>query len=92
MVQDNRKKMVKKQIARMTDYRNVFGSQQGERVLLNMMDRHYVRGPTVNKNYNPHETFYKEGQRNVVLEILAKLKLDPEEFRRRMEQEDKIDE
>jgi len=69
-------KFQKKELANITDYRNVFGTKQGKRVLYDLMMHHFVMGHTFNPA-NSQETAFNEGQRNVVLRLMAKLKIDP---------------
>lgn len=62
-----------------TDYKTVFGTDQGRRVLYDMMKTHHIVSPSHVKG-NTDETSYNEGQRMVVLRILTLLKYNIDKF------------
>jgi len=57
------------------DYREVFGHGAGQRVLYDLIARHFVLGST----FSPEPTImaHQEGQRQVVLEILRYMQMHP---------------
>lgn len=65
----------KRQVDRVVDYREVFGSDTGKRVLYDLIKQHNVLQSTFDPNPNLHA--FKEGERNTVLRILTLLKIDP---------------
>lgn len=65
--------------ARIATYHQVFNSPQGKRVLLDLMNQHYVLRSTIVKD-DFVSLEYQEGQRAVVLRILALLKINPNEM------------
>lgn len=63
-------------------YQKVFTSPEGERVLHDMMKAH---GMLQSHPANPQEMALKEGERLVILRILALLKTDPKKLLERIE-------
>ena len=64
--------------ARIQDYRTVFGTEAGKRVLGDMASRHwYFRG-----TLHPEALVmaHREGERNAILEILRYLELKPDDL------------
>lgn len=68
--------MAKRQVARVMDYKRAFASEQGMRVLYDMMSSHHVLGSTYVKG-DALDMAFREGQRQVVLRILTIMKTDP---------------
>lgn len=60
------------------DYRSTFKSEEGERVLRDMMANHHIFSGTFDKD--PMVMAYREGERSVVMSLLDKLRVDPEKF------------
>ena len=71
---------------RVRDYRIVFGSVEGQRVLNDLVARGWVLSGTLHEN--PQITAHREGERNMVLEILRVLQLKPEDVRELVEDVD----
>jgi hypothetical protein len=69
------KKSPHKQVAKIIDYKGAFGTEQGQRVLHDLCKTCGLLITSFDEN--PHMMAFKEGQRNVVLHILNKLKMDP---------------
>jgi len=57
-------------------YRNCFNSKDGKEVLLDLMRTHHILDSTYKPN-DHIETIRREGERNVVLRILAFLHIKP---------------
>jgi len=74
------KKTAYRQVDRVIDYKEVFGSSAGKSVLYDMMRAGNVLQSSFDKN--PQEMAFNEGQRNMVLRILTILKTDPLELRK----------
>ena len=55
-------------------YKRLFSSEDGSRVLQDLMIAHYMMGNTMSSD--THITAFNEGQRNVVLRILKLVKED----------------
>lgn len=68
----------KKKLDQVANYQFVFNSEEGKKVLYDMMKTHYVIGSTFSKD--PYEMALKEGERNTVLRILSILKIDPQKL------------
>ena len=71
-------KQAKRSLAKLADYRETFATDQGKRVLWDMMKqfmmtRSFVPGDS-------YATHFNEGQREVLLHILNKLKTDPKKL------------
>lgn len=64
----------KRYLGSIEDYKIVFESEHGKRVLYDLMQKHNVLKSTFSEN--PHEMAYKEGQRKVILDILSTIKFD----------------
>ena len=60
---------------RLADYRAAFGSGEGQRVLHDLIARHFVLGPTFAAD--GITMAYREGQRDVVLHILRYMQMTP---------------
>jgi hypothetical protein len=69
--------LVEKKVARTMDYKRTFTSEQGKRVLQDLIFAHNVMTPTYVRG-DAIEMAYKEGARNVVLRILTILETDEE--------------
>jgi hypothetical protein len=82
---DIENKGIKKAVARTRDYKTVFSTDAGKRVLHDMMQAHRVLSSTFVKG-DPDSTILHEGERNVVLRILAILKTSPEDMHRMLEE------
>jgi len=65
-------------------YKRLFTTEDGKRVLADLMKAHKVMSSTFSKD--PYETALNEGERNVVLRILKHLHFDMEQFEQRIEQ------
>lgn len=63
---------------RLMDYRVVFGSEEGKRVLYDLIARHYVLGTTFSGEQLTMA--YCEGQREVVLHILRYMQMTPKDI------------
>lgn len=68
----------KKKLDQVANYQFVFNSEEGKKVLYDMMKTHYVIGSTFSKD--PYEMALKEGERNTVLRVLSILKIDPQKL------------
>jgi hypothetical protein len=72
-------KKYRKPLDRIIHYKAVFGSEEGKKVLYDLMKAHHVMSPVMVKG-DPYDTAFMEGERNVVLRIISLLKLDPEKI------------
>ena len=68
----------KKKLDQVASYQVVFNSEEGKKVLYDMMKVHHVFGSTFSKD--PYETALKEGERNTVLRILSILQIDSQKL------------
>jgi len=67
------------------DYRKVFQSPEGERVLRDLMKQFHAMGTTYFQG-DTHQTAFREGQRNVFLHIVNELNYDYEALEQRLQQ------
>lgn len=67
------------------DYKNVFGTKQGERVLYDIMKGAHIIEPSYVKG-DPHETSFREGERNMALRIFTHLNMDVDQLKKRIEE------
>lgn len=65
-------------------YKNIFESPEGQVVLLDLMRTHNVMNTTIGED--SHKTYFKEGERNVVLRIMTILKWDMQILEERIKQ------
>lgn len=65
----------KKKLDQVASYQSIFSTEDGKKVLYDLMKVHNVMGSTFSNNSN--EMILKEGERNVVLRIMHILKIDP---------------
>lgn len=90
MIEDKEKEGARqradKQIALVKDYKALFGSVIGKRVLADLIDAHYVLRPMFHET-NQHITSVREGERNAVLRILSKLAMNPTKMRAYVEEQ-----
>ena len=70
---DHNKEIEKKLKRLKEDYKIIFGSEEGQRVLEDISIRCHERTTTFSKE-NSHETAFLEGQRSILLFIKAMLK------------------
>jgi hypothetical protein len=75
-------KIYRKQVDRVRTYRTVFNSEDGKKVLHDLMRTHHVIGGLPAKD--PYEMYRAEGERNVVLRILSLLNIDPIQFEKHL--------
>ena len=78
------KKRSRKPVDRALSYQALFSSDDGQKVLWDLMHNHHMIGSTFSKD--PYEMALKEGERNVVLRILQILKIDVATLAKRIEE------
>ena len=79
-----RKKTANKKLDVTSDYKTVFDSEAGKRVLWDILRNSYVLGSVYCDN--PHETALREGQRNSALRILSILQTDEKKLLEQIEE------
>lgn len=79
-----RTKSLELRVARIMDYKRVFSSEQGKRVLHDLMHSHYVMRNTFDRKLSSDEHFFREGQRAVVLRILSAVDKNENDMKRLM--------
>ena len=72
-------------LAKVEDYQRTFKGPHGERVLLDLIATHFIMHPLPK---DPNERDRAEGERNVVLRILSKLKVDPSKVQKLIQEAD----
>ena len=75
-----------RKFAQLVDYKKTFGSEQGKRVLYDMMNAHFMMAPTNPRTSDPYEMAFNEGQRFVLLRIMTMLKVNPERMNQLIEE------
>lgn len=78
---DEQKELIRRQEAKIQDYKKLFGSDRGKRVLHDMMLANYVLNPTWSASTTPHEMAMREGARSVIIKILTIMEVDPTKLR-----------
>lgn len=61
-------------------YKEVFGSEDGKRILHELMNRFYITKPTISKGDVEQDYLLREGMRQVVLYIMANVNYDVETY------------
>jgi hypothetical protein len=61
-------------LATVSDYQKVFNSVEGRRVLRHLMKVHGFMQTSYNDN--PYATAFNEGARNVIIQVMNKVRLD----------------
>lgn len=84
------KEKARRRIATLEDYKHVFMTPRGQKVLWDLMKEHFIISPTFHEN--AMEMAYREGQRNTILRILALLKIDTKKLLDKVEEEQRIEE
>lgn len=85
---EEQNKIAKKQIATIADYKKVFGTDQGKRVLAHIckechiLDSHYL---------DPNQSQFRDGERSFAVKILNILKYDVRQLLDLLEKEEKSD-
>lgn len=74
-----------KQLDRIILYKAAFGTEEGKKVLYDLMINHHMINPVMVKG-DPYDTAFKEGERNVILRIISILKIDPVELLKKIEE------
>lgn len=64
----------KRQHAKLVDYKTTFNSEAGKKVLIDLINAHWMTRPTFHESAT--EMAFREGERNVVLRILHMLNVD----------------
>jgi hypothetical protein len=67
------------------DYKRIFTSTSGKRVLKDMMNTHNFLTSSFSAG-DTNETFFREGERNVILRILNLLHIDTDEMLKQIEE------
>jgi hypothetical protein len=67
-------------------YKRVFGTDDGKRVLNDLIKQYYLMVPTFGRVFNSELMLVREGQRSVILSILRSVNIDVSKLRDRMEQ------
>ena len=73
-----------KQLDAITHLQAVFNTDDGQKVLYELMKSAHILNSTYDPN--PYEMAYREGERSVVLRILKTLNVDPAELLKRIKQ------
>lgn len=80
----NDKELLKRKVALTMDYKRAFGSEQGKRVLRELMRTHHVMGNSFTGDVN--DMIFREGERSVVLRILKILDTDETRMQKLIEE------
>jgi len=83
-------KKVPRTLAIVADYKRVFETAAGRRVLRRMMKESGMKEPSYVRG-DPHGTSFNEGRRSVVIDILNKLKMDLESLEKQLLQNEEDD-
>ncbi len=78
----------KKYLVKVSDYKSVFNSATGKRVLEDLCRNHFVFSTSFVKG-DQYESARREGERLVILRILSHLKIDLLKLEKLIEQEQK---
>jgi len=82
-------KQEKEIISLSATYKSFFSGPEGRKILEDMMDKFHVR--SVAKGTDPYDTYFKDGQRSVVMHIMGHLNMNADKWRRILTQNDGAD-
>lgn len=85
MVANISKKVVHKQLKKISEYKQVFLSPVGRHVLFDLMKAHHIMNTCFVAN-DPYMSALREGERNVVLRILTIMGQDEDNLQKLMEE------
>lgn len=71
-------------VTRIAKYRDVFSTEAGKWVLLDLMRAHGILNSSADND--PHMTYFREGARSVVVRILRTLQVDEQELIKQLEE------
>lgn len=83
----SKRKTQKRKLVTVAMYKQLFNSPEGKVVLLDLMRVHYMITSTFDSD--PALAAMREGERNVVLRILAMMKVDTAELFKQIEEAEK---
>lgn len=86
MTKEQKEKLVARKTAKAIDYKRVFGTEQGKRVLFDMMKAGHMLDSTMSRGATSHDLAFREGERNFVLRVMTILKTDPEKLKQQIEE------
>jgi hypothetical protein len=84
-VDSTTKKAASRQVKTVEAYHTIFSSPDGEMVLNDLINKHWVLKSTNSSGASDSEVIFREGERNVVLRILSILKTSPAKLRERID-------
>lgn len=88
MAKTRERKKADRGVAVVESYQRVFNGPEGQAVLYDMMNTHWVLRSTAIGAKNQFEQAFREGERNAVLRIMTILKVNPQQLRERIEEHD----
>ena len=74
------KRVAERTLVRVNNYKQAFSTPMGKAVLLDLMQEHYMLKPTYQGTEDAIGIAFRDGQRNVVLRILATMEFDASEL------------
>jgi hypothetical protein len=83
------KDIMKERDALFQRYKTVFSSPDGQKILEDLMTLFHVR--SIAKGVDPYDTYFRDGQRSVVMHILGHLSLNLEQYRKLITKNDGAD-
>lgn len=78
-------KQIKNQSVSLSDYKELFESSVGQRVLFDLMKCHHILNSTFIAG-DPSASAFYEGERSVVLRIMRKTKTDMKKFLKNLDE------
>lgn len=74
-------------LARASDYKRIFSTEAGQRVIQDLINQHQILRPTYDaKSSDTNLMLIREGERAVILRILSILNVDPAKFLQRIKE------
>jgi len=88
--QDEDKKRAKRGLANAYDYSKTFSTVHGKKVLYDLMKHNGILTSTTQPG-DPYVTCYNDGRRCAILDILQRLKINPEKLEQILKQAEEND-
>lgn len=80
-------RLQERKLSQLKDYKRTFSSEQGQRVLMDLISAHHVMGSTYVKG-DAIDMAFREGQRQVILRIMTIMKYEPDQVAKTIREAD----
>lgn len=81
---EDKAKYVEQALSTKALFNQVFSTPEGEKVLLELIRSNNVMDPSI--GVDPYETYFNEGKKAVIYDIIAMVEYDPMKYKKLIEQ------